>query len=52
MKNCDICANDVFRASWKQTGVQPLAFQPPSATKRRNRRRQRPDGDGIAIKRP
>ncbi len=30
MKNCDICANDVFRASWKQTGVQPVAFQAPS----------------------
>jgi len=30
MKNCDICANDVFRASWAGTGVQPQAFQPPS----------------------
>jgi L-fuculose-phosphate aldolase len=30
MKNCDICANDVFRESWKETGVQPNAFQPPS----------------------
>ncbi len=29
MKNCDVCANDVFRASWQQTGVQQLAFQPP-----------------------
>jgi len=29
VKNCDICANDVFRESWKQTGVQPQAFQPP-----------------------
>jgi L-fuculose-phosphate aldolase len=29
MKNCDVCANDVFRASWRQTGVQPLAFPPP-----------------------
>jgi L-fuculose-phosphate aldolase len=29
-KNCDICANDVFRDSWKQTGVQQVAFQPPS----------------------
>ena len=30
MKNCDICANDVFRESWKETGVEPHAFQPPS----------------------
>ncbi|MFZ5831508.1 MAG: class II aldolase/adducin family protein [Planctomycetota bacterium] len=30
MKNCDICANDVFRASWQDTGVAPVAFQPPS----------------------
>jgi L-fuculose-phosphate aldolase len=29
MKNCDICANDVFRSSWKETGLQPKAFQPP-----------------------
>ena len=29
MKNCDICANDVFRESWKCAGVEPKAFQPP-----------------------
>lgn len=29
MKNCDICANDVFRDSWKDTGVSPHAFAPP-----------------------
>jgi L-fuculose-phosphate aldolase len=29
MKNCDICANDVFRDSWKASGVEPTAFQPP-----------------------
>jgi len=29
MKNCDICANDVFRSSWQATGVAPKAFQPP-----------------------
>lgn len=29
MKNCDICANDVFRDSWKQTGVERRAFDPP-----------------------
>ncbi|MHC4404989.1 MAG: class II aldolase/adducin family protein [Planctomycetota bacterium] len=29
MENCDICANDVFRESWKATGVSPGAFEPP-----------------------
>jgi L-fuculose-phosphate aldolase len=30
MKNCDICANDVFRESWKDTGVAPKCFLPPA----------------------
>lgn len=30
IKNCDICANDVFRSTWKDTGVAPRAFTPPS----------------------
>jgi len=30
IKNCDICANDVFRESWKATGVTQAAFAPPS----------------------
>lgn len=29
MENCDICANDIFRESWQQTGVQRRAFSPP-----------------------
>ncbi len=29
MQNCDICANDVFRNSWKETGVEQSAFEPP-----------------------
>jgi len=29
LKNCDICANDVFRNSWKEVGVEQHAFQPP-----------------------
>jgi L-fuculose-phosphate aldolase len=28
-KNCDICANDIFRESWKQSGVQRRAFPSP-----------------------
>ncbi len=31
-KNCDICGNDVFRESWKQTGVRRSAFEPPHYT--------------------
>jgi L-fuculose-phosphate aldolase len=30
IQNCDICANDVFRDSWQETGVAPKSFQPPS----------------------
>jgi L-fuculose-phosphate aldolase len=28
-KNCDICANDIFRDSWKNTGVERKAFPAP-----------------------
>ena len=31
-KNCDVCANDIFRDSWKESGVAPRAFpRPPAA---------------------
>lgn len=29
MQNCDICANDVFRNSWNETGVSRRAFDAP-----------------------
>ena len=29
MENCDICANDVFRDSWKSAGVERRAFEAP-----------------------
>jgi L-fuculose-phosphate aldolase len=29
IENCDICANDVFRESWKETGVERRAFAAP-----------------------
>jgi L-fuculose-phosphate aldolase len=32
MQNCDICANDVFRDSWKSVGVEQKAFMPPHYT--------------------
>ncbi len=28
-KDCDICANDIFRDSWKDSGVEQKAFNPP-----------------------
>ena len=31
-ENCELCANDVFRESWKETGVAPKAFDPPRFT--------------------
>jgi L-fuculose-phosphate aldolase len=31
MQNCDICANDLFRNSWRDAGVQRKAFEPPPA---------------------
>lgn len=29
LRNCELCANDVFRDSWKQSGVDQRAFHPP-----------------------
>ena len=29
MENCDICANDVFRSSWGNAGVNRKAFDAP-----------------------
>ena len=29
LKSCDICANDTFRESWREAGVEQRAFQPP-----------------------
>ena len=28
-KECDICANDIFRESWQDSGVERKAFDPP-----------------------
>ncbi len=49
MENCDICANDVFRDSWKESSVERRAFEPPpvmrpksSANGRRSARKRRP----------
>jgi L-fuculose-phosphate aldolase len=29
MESCDLCANDVFRDTWQETGVTRAAFAPP-----------------------
>jgi len=29
IENCELCANDIFRDSWKETGVGHRAFDPP-----------------------
>ena len=28
-KNCDVCANDIFRDSWKAAGIERKAFEAP-----------------------
>ncbi len=28
-QNCDVCANDIFRSSWKESGVERRAFPAP-----------------------
>jgi L-fuculose-phosphate aldolase len=46
MENCDICANDVFRASWGATGVNRKAFDapPPMGADPQNATRPTPAG--------
>ena len=46
MENCDICANDVFRDSWKDTGVERKAFEPPPVIKKK----VESGSDGAAVK--
>ncbi|MCE9547935.1 MAG: class II aldolase/adducin family protein [Planctomycetia bacterium] len=33
MANCDICANDIFRDSWKEVGIERRAFEAPPVMK-------------------
>jgi len=37
MENCDICANDVFRDSWKAAGVERRAFDAPPPMPAKNK---------------
>jgi len=49
MKNCDICANDALRSSWKEVGVSPLAFPPPSATGKEAAAKPSGNGQGSPL---
>jgi L-fuculose-phosphate aldolase len=40
MKDCDICANDLFRSRWADSGVRENAFVPPSKVAESNARNQ------------
>ena len=48
IKNCDICANDVFRESWKDTGVVRTALRPAKFQGQRRQQRQCGAGKGTA----
>ena len=45
MKNCDICANDVFRDGWTSAGVERRAFDPPPAMPAQRNGRSGMSGD-------
>jgi L-fuculose-phosphate aldolase len=48
-KNCDICANDIFRDSWQQSGVAPRAFErPPAMGPQAGSGGGHPSGNGAA----
>ena len=43
-QNCDICSNDIFRNSWKSSGVEPTAFQAPQYKSKTNQASQAASG--------
>ena len=52
MENCDICANDAFRDSWKETGVKPTAFEAPRFDGRRASGSASSNGNSSAVPAP
>jgi len=48
-KDCDICANDIFRDSWTATGVERKAFAEPPAAKPGDIAKFRGDGGGAMV---
>ena len=52
MENCDICANDVFRDSWQDSGIERRAFEPPPPMRRKTAKpAQRPRRPAVDRKR-
>lgn len=49
MENCDICANDVFRDSWQQTGVSQKAFNPPPPMAKKPASNNSPNGAATTL---
>src|SRR6185295_14178453 len=49
MENCDICANDVFRDSWKDAGVERRAFPAPPAMGPRAKANAAPSATNAAV---
>lgn len=48
-ENCDICANDIFRDSWKDSGVARNAFPAPPPMGGGHQPTSKPAGDNGAI---
>ena len=48
-KDCDICANDIFRSSWQESGVAPRAFEPAPAMGPKAHTAQSASGDQEAL---
>jgi L-fuculose-phosphate aldolase len=48
-ENCDICANDVFRSSWQDTGVSRKAFDAPDPIKPFNPNASSGSSSGIPV---
>lgn len=49
-KDCDICANDIFRDSWEAAGVQQRAFSPPPPIKQSSQ--SKPSAAGSSDSQP
>ncbi len=47
MKQCDLRGNDMFRDTWKTTGVEPKAFEPPAGKKRAAKSGTKPESLSV-----
>ncbi|MGI8982794.1 MAG: class II aldolase/adducin family protein [Pirellulaceae bacterium] len=48
-KNCDVCANDIFRDSWKAAGIERKAFEAPPPMGPNARRVISTNGSGGSV---